>query len=52
MFVNGARALPMIPYGIAPGIHIDSSQTYESVLRVKKMADTILPLHALHQKEL
>jgi glyoxylase-like metal-dependent hydrolase (beta-lactamase superfamily II) len=44
--------MPMIPDVIAPGIHIDSSQAYESVIRVKKMADTILPLHALRQKEL
>jgi hypothetical protein len=52
MFINGARELPMIPDIIAPGIHIDTSQAYESVIRVKKMADTILPLHALCQKEL
>ena len=43
--------MPMIPDVIAPGIHIDSNQAYESVIRVKKMADIILPLHALHPKE-
>jgi N-acyl homoserine lactone hydrolase len=40
--------MPKIPEVIPPGIHINSSQAYESVIRVKKIADTILPLHALH----
>jgi len=32
---------PVIP----PGIHIDITQVYDSVLKVKQMADFILPLH-------
>jgi glyoxylase-like metal-dependent hydrolase (beta-lactamase superfamily II) len=30
---------------IAPGIHTDLFQAYESTLRVKQMADIIIPLH-------
>ena len=30
---------------IAPGIHTDLFRAYESVLRVKQVADIIIPLH-------
>jgi len=30
---------------IAPGIHVNADEAYEQVLRVKKMADIIIPLH-------
>ncbi len=30
---------------IAPGIHTDAFQAYESVLRVKQIADIIIPMH-------
>jgi glyoxylase-like metal-dependent hydrolase (beta-lactamase superfamily II) len=30
---------------IAPGIHTDLFQAYESVLRVKQIADIIIPMH-------
>ena len=40
-----ADMIPMLPV-IAPTIHIDVIQAYESALRVKQMADIIVPLHA------
>jgi hypothetical protein len=30
---------------IAPGIHLDLLKGYDSLLRIKKEADIILPLH-------
>lgn len=40
------RISPFAGYPIiAPGIHFDVVQAYESVLKVKKLADIVLPLH-------
>lgn len=37
---------PLATYPIiAPGIHTDAIQAYESVLRVKEIADIIIPMH-------
>ena len=33
------------PEVILPGIHTDLLQAYESAVRVKKMADIIIPIH-------
>jgi hypothetical protein len=30
---------------MCPGIHLNAVQPYESVLRVKQLADVILPMH-------
>jgi glyoxylase-like metal-dependent hydrolase (beta-lactamase superfamily II) len=32
---------------IAPGVHIDAIQAYESMLKLRQMADIIIPLHDL-----
>ncbi len=37
-----------LPEVIPPGIHTDVVQAYESMLRVKKMADVIIPFHDPH----
>jgi hypothetical protein len=34
-----------IPEVIPPGIHTDMLQAYESALRVKNLADIIIPMH-------
>ena len=40
------KASPLATYPvIAPGIHTDLFQAYESALRVKQVADIIIPLH-------
>jgi N-acyl homoserine lactone hydrolase len=43
--------LPKRPEAQIPAIHINSAEAYESVMKVKKMADIILPLHFLSPKE-
>lgn len=37
------RAMPVIP----PSIHLDVREAYDSLLRIKKEADIIIPLHGL-----
>ena len=40
------RVSPFAGYPIiVPGIHFDVMQAYESVLKVKELADIVLPLH-------
>ena len=41
----GAWKTELPPEVIPPGIHTDMVQAYESALRVKKMADIIIPIH-------
>jgi glyoxylase-like metal-dependent hydrolase (beta-lactamase superfamily II) len=46
---TGASALTEVT---APGIHIDPIQGYESLVRIKREADIIIPLHdSAHMKE-
>jgi N-acyl homoserine lactone hydrolase len=40
--------MPKRPEAQIPAIHINSAEAYESVMRVKRMADIILPSHGLH----
>ena len=43
--------LPKRPEAQIPAIHINAAEAYESVMKVKEMADIILPLHFLSPKE-
>ena len=43
--------LPKRPKAQIPAIHINSAEAYESVIKVKEMADILLPLHLLDPKE-
>ena len=40
--------LPKQPEAQIPAIHINAAEADESVMRVKKIADIILPLHGVH----
>jgi glyoxylase-like metal-dependent hydrolase (beta-lactamase superfamily II) len=42
---TGAWATDRMPDVIPPGIHTDMAQAYESALRVKEMADIVIPFH-------
>ncbi len=42
---NQAWVTDRIPEVIPPGIHTDMLQAYESAVRVKKLADIIIPMH-------
>jgi len=34
------------PEAMTPGIHTNAVQAYESIIKIKKMADVVLPMHA------
>ena len=42
---NSAWITDVIPEVIPPGIHTDMRQAYESMIRVKELADIIIPFH-------
>ena len=37
---------------IVPGIHLDAVKAYESMERVKKLADIIVPIHDVENLEI
>jgi glyoxylase-like metal-dependent hydrolase (beta-lactamase superfamily II) len=39
------------PEAMTPGIHTNAVQAYESIIKIKKMADLVLPLHEPSLKE-
>ena len=43
--VNEAWVTDIVPDVIPPGFHTDMQQAYESAVRVKEMADIIIPFH-------
>lgn len=46
-FCCNEKNFPASGPAVAPGVHIDAAQAYDSVQKVASMTDVILPLHAL-----
>ena len=44
-FCCNAENFPSVGPAVAPGVHINAIEAYESAQRVKEMADIILPIH-------
>ena len=43
--LNQAWKTDIVPDVIPPGIHTDMLQAYESTMRVKELADILIPIH-------
>ena len=46
-FCCNDKNFPASGPAIAPGVHIDLTQAYDSIQKIKKMADILIPLHDL-----
>jgi glyoxylase-like metal-dependent hydrolase (beta-lactamase superfamily II) len=46
-FCCNAQNFPSAGPAIAPGVHIDATQAYDSAQKIKAMADILIPLHEL-----
>ena len=46
-FCCNDKNFPSAGPAIAPGVHIDLTEAYDSIQKIKKMADILLPLHDL-----
>ena len=46
-FCCNDRNFPASGPAVAPGVHIDLIEAYDSIQKIKAMADIIIPLHDL-----
>jgi glyoxylase-like metal-dependent hydrolase (beta-lactamase superfamily II) len=46
-FCCNHKNFPLAGPAIAPGVHIDLTEAYDSIQKIKEMADILLPLHDL-----
>lgn len=46
-FCCNDKNFPSTGPAIAPGVHIDLTEAYDSIQKIKEMADMLIPLHDL-----
>jgi len=46
-FCCNDKNFPTTGPAIAPGVHIDLTEAYDSIQKIKQMADILIPLHDL-----
>ena len=46
-FCCNDKNFPSTGPAIAPGVHIDLTEAYDSIQKIRQVADILIPLHAL-----
>ena len=47
-FCCNDKNFPSAGPAIAPGVHIDLTEAYDTIQKIKEMADILIPLHDLN----